>query len=103
MFDQKDFLQKIKFAVLSVDDKAELILYGSRARGDNKEDSDWDILVLTDEEIDKSRKSNIRHKVFGLELEYAQAVSAMFIDRRQWNKLSITGFYENVTNEGRVL
>lgn len=103
MFDQADFLQKIKFTVLSQEGNAELILFGSRARGDHKHDSDWDILVLTEREIDFSTQKEIRHKVFDLELEYAQAVTAMFIDRKLWNKLSITGFYENVINDGIVL
>jgi len=34
------FLGKIKKAVLSVDDEAKIILFGSRARGDNSKDSD---------------------------------------------------------------
>ena len=30
-----------------------IILFGSRARGDYKEDSDWDILIVTEEKLDK--------------------------------------------------
>jgi predicted nucleotidyltransferase len=103
MFDEKDFLRRIKFAVLSVDDKAELILFGSRARGDHKDDSDWDILVLTNNELDFAVQNNISDKVYDLELEYTQAVSTLFVDRKKWDKLSITGFYENVLNEGRAI
>ena len=44
----KKVTKLIRQAINLVDDKAEVILYGSRARGDEKEDSDWDILVLTD-------------------------------------------------------
>jgi len=38
----------IRKNVNEMDDNAEIILYGSRARGDERIDSDWDILVLTD-------------------------------------------------------
>ncbi|MBQ5524583.1 MAG: nucleotidyltransferase domain-containing protein, partial [Paludibacteraceae bacterium] len=31
-----------------------LFLYGSRARGDNREDSDWDLLVLLNKEHQNS-------------------------------------------------
>jgi uncharacterized protein len=47
MQNQKEFLEEIKGVVLSFDDKAEVILYGSRARGDYREDSDWDVLIRT--------------------------------------------------------
>jgi predicted nucleotidyltransferase len=33
-----------------------IILFGSRARGDFKEDSDWDILVVVDRKLDKEDK-----------------------------------------------
>lgn len=98
-----EFLKKIKFAVLSVDDKADIILFGSRARGDHKKDSDWDILVLTNKEVDVAFQNDIRDKLYTLELEHDQPVSSIIVDRKQWNKMSITGFYENVTKEGVAL
>lgn len=38
---------QIKANVLEVNPEAEVWLYGSRARGTAREDSDWDVLVLT--------------------------------------------------------
>jgi len=40
-------LEKVKEIVQATDPEAEVILFGSRARGDAMEDSDWDILILT--------------------------------------------------------
>lgn len=37
----------------------EIILFGSRARGDYKENSDWDFYVIVDQEIDFKIKKNI--------------------------------------------
>jgi predicted nucleotidyltransferase len=99
----KDFLNKIKLAVKSVDDDADLILFGSRARGDYKKDSDWDILILTKKQVDVKLKNNILDKMYDLELEHTQAISTMIVDRQRWEKMSITGFYENVLNEGKAL
>ena len=43
VMDQEVFLNKIKEQVLKEDENASVILFGSRARGDYREDSDWDI------------------------------------------------------------
>ena len=44
----QDFIaQQVKATVRQIDPQAEVILFGSRARGDARKDSDWDFLVLT--------------------------------------------------------
>lgn len=99
----KEFLKKIKRAVLTLDDKAEIILFGSRARGDAGKDSDWDILIVTNKQAGIDLQNNIRDKMYDIELEYLQPVSTVIFDKPQWNKISITGFYENVMKEGIAL
>jgi predicted nucleotidyltransferase len=44
-------LRKVKQAVGEVEPEAEIILYGSQARGDSNAQSDWDFLVLVDGHI----------------------------------------------------
>ena len=53
-------LKKIKRSVLETakENKVEIyqiILFGSRVRGDYREDSDWDILVITKEKLDRDK------------------------------------------------
>jgi predicted nucleotidyltransferase len=43
----EQFLSEVKRTVLAIDLLAEVWLFGSRARGDSRPDSDWDFLVLT--------------------------------------------------------
>lgn len=57
------------------------MLYGSRARGDYREDSDWDILVLTDKEVDGKLKRKIRDDIYNVQLEYIQPVSTLIYNR----------------------
>ena len=62
MKDKNYILQLIKKSVSSTEPNAILILYGSYARGDYKEDSDLDLLVLIDkDEITRSDQKRIKY------------------------------------------
>ena len=41
-----------------------IILFGSRARGDFKEDSDWDLLVIIDSDITFKQKREILSNIY---------------------------------------
>ena len=38
-----------------------ILLFGSRARGDAREDSDWDFYVVVDEELSDSQRLSLIH------------------------------------------
>ncbi len=103
MLQQKEFLSQLKNVVLSHDDKAQVILYGSRARGDYKKDSDWDILVLTEKETNYIFQRKIRDEITYIELKYTIPLSTIIMNRDKWEELEITSLYKNVTAEGRKL
>lgn len=42
----------------------EIILFGSRAREDYKEHSDWDIFIVLNEEIDLQKKKKIWYSIY---------------------------------------
>ena len=93
--------QLIRHYINAIDPKAEVILYGSRARGDERPDSDWDILVLTDYSIDMVIERKFRDKLYDLELEIGEPLSIFVYSKSDWQtKQRITPFYENVTQEG---
>lgn len=51
--DKSQIIENIREVATSVLPKgSSLYLYGSRARGDNHEDSDWDLLLLLDKKQD---------------------------------------------------
>ena len=94
----------IRQAVNQVDNKAEVILYGSRARGDERADSDWDILVLTDEPLDLARTRAFRYPLYDLALELGEQFSVFVHSKKDWNnRQRITPFYESVQQEGVLL
>ena len=79
-----DFLRQIKQAVHEVEPGANLWLFGSYARGDARPESDWDVLVLLDGPVDRDRKQTLRHRLFELELESGEAISARIYSRAEW-------------------
>jgi len=94
----------IREYVNSVDSKAEVILYGSRARGDERADSDWDILILTDYPVDLVTEEKFRDKLYDLELEIDEPLSVFIYSKNEWKRRQrITPFYKNVNKEGIAL
>jgi predicted nucleotidyltransferase len=84
LVDSQTILQQIKKAVLTVDPGAELILFGSRARGDYNEESDWDVLVLSEHEINMSFKDKISDKLFYLELDNDVIITPVIVNKEKW-------------------
>jgi uncharacterized protein len=91
----------IRQSINQVDDKAEVILFGSRARGEERKDSDWDILVLTNYKVDLAKEMEFRETLYDLELEREEHFSLFFYSKEDWHtKQKISPFYESVTLEG---
>lgn len=94
----------IKKNILEIDKNAEIILYGSKARGDDTADSDWDILVLTDYPVNFTIESKFSDHLYELELELEELFSIFVYSKNEWNtKHRITPFYHNVIKEGVFL
>ena len=90
----------VKKEVRDLDSNAEIILFGSRARGDHRTDSDWDFLILLDEEISESLKRKIRDKIYEVELETDEIISTLIENKTDWLKYEITPLYKNIEKEG---
>jgi len=95
-------LSKVKETVLQIEPSAEVILYGSRARDDFREYSDWDFLVLVDGPVDTARTDRIRRILFEIELDTDQILSSIIRSRQEWNspKYSVVPLHKNVEREG---
>ena len=80
------------------------ILYGSRARGDYHNGSDWDVLILLDKShIDPSDYDNVSFPFVMLGWENNQTINPIMYTLEEWNSYSDTPFYKNVTNDGIIL
>ena len=78
---------------------------GSYARGDNREDSDIDLLVLVDKDkLKRDDRTNITYPLYHTEYETGIIISPIVFPKRMWEtRHRITPFYKNVTREGIIL
>lgn len=79
-------------------------LYGSRARGENHADSDWDILILTDEAIGKKDAfERFAYPFTEIGWRLGQQITPLLYSRKEWEAESGTAFYNNVSNDAILL
>ena len=100
-YEKSIVLSKIKAIVKQIDPQADVILYGSRARGDEKPDSDWDLLILVNSKADLDYEMVFRHKLFDLELDLEESFSVTVHNKNEWkSKYWVTPLYQNISKEG---
>ena len=78
---QEYILSEIKKTLQVVAPSAKAMLFGSRARNDAREDSDWDILIE-------------------LGWNIGEMINPVLYTFNDWNKRSFTIFHKNVEEEG---
>ena len=105
MYTRDQILDRIKRSVVATAPGAVLVLYGSYARGDNRESSDIDLLILLDKDnITGPEETKITYPLYDIEFETGKLISPLVLSKKDWeSKHKITPFYKNVTREGIVL
>ena len=99
-------LNKQKISELSATAKrvlpsnGEAWLFGSQARGTSNEASDWDILILLDKErISLDDYDNFVYPFLEIGWNIDAAVSPIIYTKDNWERMSFTPFYKNVTKD----
>lgn len=101
---KQQLLHSIKQTILSIAPDGKIILYGSHARGNEREDSDWDLLILLrKDKIESSDYDLISYPLYELGWSEGELISPKLYTLDDWNKRSFTPFYKNVEKEGIVL
>ncbi len=83
----------------------DVILYGSRARGDADKYSDYDILIIVNGPVDMKLKEKILDHVYPLELETGVILTLITYNKQQWNTplYRAMPFHKNVVRDGVLL
>ena len=91
----------IRDTIREAEPTAQIILYGSRARGDARENSDWDVLVIVDK--DTTNLADFRrlcYPVYYKGLDYGEEINPMLYTRKEWESAPPSMFKYNVKEEG---
>ena len=97
-----ELIEQIKQAVYEVEPDSEIILYGSRSRGNALSESDWDFLILVDGPLTDERTDRIRHRLYEIEWDSGEVISSIVRNREEWNSdlYQAIPFYQRVQQEG---
>lgn len=101
----RNVLQQIKEVAIRVMPKgSKVILFGSRARGDERSDSDWDLLVL----LDKDKIQDSDHDLYTYPFwELGWSIDAMIhpviYTLKDWVKRNNPIFRNNVERDGILI
>jgi len=82
-----------------------IILFGSRARGDCREDSDWDILIVTEEKLNREKELDFTTRI-SLELHnyIEQDIELITVDKRTFEEHKTPAYvYYYAEKEGKLL
>jgi predicted nucleotidyltransferase len=91
-----NFANSLKFSEID-----KIILYGSVVRGDDKDDSDIDILIITSNR-DKIKRVVYR-KVTDILLELEEYISAKILSLDDYKNIKDTHFMSIVEKEGIII
>ena len=99
MHTKDSLLREIKKRVQKVAPGAEVYLYGSRARGEENSESDWDILILVDKDkVDYVFEKEITYPLYDLEFDCGEIISPRVYSKKVWyGKHRKTPFYEHIS------
>jgi predicted nucleotidyltransferase len=100
--DKKYIKNLIRTRIKQKNPNAEIILFGSQARGDFNKDSDWDILILLNQlDVSRDTEMEYREELFEVELETGEPISTFVFSKNDWeSKHKITPLYKNIKTEG---
>ena len=100
MTKRENILSLVKNRIKEVDPDSRILLFGSRARGESRKDSDWDFLILSKRTIDRDFQNRIYDTLFEVELETDEVLTGIVQNVIIWNDLKMTSFYQNVLRDG---
>jgi len=100
MTKRENILRLVKNRIKEVDPDSRILLFGSRARGESRKDSDWDFLILSNRKVDRDFQNRIYDTLFEVELETDEVLTGIVQNLKIWNDLKLTSFYQNVLRDG---
>ncbi|MFH1742177.1 MAG: nucleotidyltransferase domain-containing protein [bacterium] len=83
----------------------EIILFGSKARGTDDEESDFDLLVLTSREISWRESDTITTALYPIQLDCEVAISTLILSKTEWTEgpYFVLPIYDEIKRDGTAV
>jgi len=83
----------------------DIILFGSKARGDSDPESDIDLLLLTTKPLNWKERHEIVDALFDLEMKHDVVISIIVNTLHDWNEgvCTVLPIHDKITGEGVAL
>ncbi|MBI4681168.1 MAG: nucleotidyltransferase domain-containing protein [Nitrospirae bacterium] len=78
-------LQELKRRLLERFSDAEIIIFGSKVRGDYDKESDIDLLILVDAEVNTALEDEIINLAYDIELSCNVVFGLLIDSKKNWN------------------
>jgi predicted nucleotidyltransferase len=102
---EKALLAECKATILRLFPTATVILYGSHARNEATPDSDYDLLVLLNEDFTREKEEKIWDTIYDIELKHEIIISVLVHSRENWGHplYQASPLHKNIDQDGIVL
>jgi len=102
--EQLNALKEIKKEIKNKFKVENIILYGSVVRAEMDEESDIDLLIITEKKLQREVRHEITDIVFEVNLKFGTNFSTLVVDKNSWENgpYSILPIYKEIEKEGVV-
>ncbi len=83
---EKAVLERLKLLISERLPLHQMVLFGSRARGDAEPDSDFDLLVVLDCPADRSARETVSDCAWETGLEHGMVIVPIVVSRDEWER-----------------
>ena len=101
--EHEEVLRGVKSVACAFDPNAQVVLFGSRARGDARWDSDYDFLILLHQPVDFQLKRKILDQLYSVELQTGCVIGALVENMEEWQKMEHSPIFSSIEHEGVAL
>lgn len=100
---EKKLIESVRDTVRGFVSDAEVLLYGSVARGDRRPHSDFDFLVLTDRVLSRAEEEEIEDAIYDTQLREGMLIVASFLTKEIWRNNPFMPLHQEIEKDAVLL